>query len=83
MIPYKYLEDKEFLRLLDLEEHKTQYIRISILDFMTEDTLTTIEGKSTGGSVNVSGTSNMRRTMSCSLLVDPEGFYDYRYNEYN
>lgn len=70
---YEYLDDKQFLRMFDLEDFKTQYIRISILDFKTERLLAHIEGVATGGTINLSGTSNMRRVMSCSFLVDPNG----------
>jgi hypothetical protein len=70
---YPYLNDKEFLKRFDNETHKIQYTRIEVLDFHTENIIASIEGKSTGGSINLSGTSNMRRAGSCSLLVDPEG----------
>lgn len=76
---YSYLEDREFLRQFDLEDFKTQYVRISVLDFNTEQVIAYIEGKATGGNVNLNGNSNVRRTMSCSLLVDKDGIYDNRY----
>lgn len=76
-----YLSDKEFLKQLDIERQKTQYIRITILDFKTEQPIAAIEGKTTGGSINLNGSSNMRRVMSCSLLVDPNGIFDMRYQE--
>ena len=68
-----YLNDKQFLKDMDNETHKEHFIRISILDFQTEKVKASIEGKATSGSCNFSGTSNMRRTASCSLIVDPEG----------
>jgi hypothetical protein len=70
---YKYLQDKEFLRRLDLEEFKKQFVRIKVLNFKNESLIANIEGKATGGTINLSGSSNVRRTMSCSLLVDPNG----------
>lgn len=70
---YPYLDDKNFLRRLDMEERKVQYVRITTLDFRTEAATASLEGIATGGSLNLSGTSNVRRTMSCSLLVIPEG----------
>jgi hypothetical protein len=83
---YPYLNDREFLKRFDNETHKIQYTRIEVLDFHTEDIIVSIEGKSTGGSVNLSGTSNMRRAGSCSLLVDPEGIkmpgYSGEYQQY-
>lgn len=73
MIQYPYLQDKEFLRKLDLERLKEQITRITILDFKTERPLVNIEGKATGGSISLNGASNMRRTASCSVAVDPYG----------
>ena len=84
---YPYLNDRTFLKMFDNEKHKIQYTRITVLDFQTEEVIASIEGKSTGGSVNLSGTSNMRRAGSCSLLVDPEGIkkpgYNGEYVQYN
>lgn len=68
-----YLKDEKFLKEFDLENYKTQYIRISILDFKTETVLAKIEGKATGGSVNINSSAVIRRTANCSILVDPHG----------
>lgn len=73
MLYYNYLDDKEFLKLLDNEKYVESRVKIEILDFTTEATITTIEGKITGGSLNLSGTSNMRRTGSISLVADMNG----------
>lgn len=73
MFSYPYLYDEQFLKAFDNENFKTQYIRITVLDFFSEVPIATIEGKSLNGSVSLSGTSNMRRTGSCSLAVDPNG----------
>ena len=70
---YPYLNDKEFLKLVDQARHKEQFIRIFVLNFNTEEVIASIEGKSTGGSINVSGTSSLRRSGSCSIAVDPAG----------
>jgi hypothetical protein len=75
-----YLEDKEFLRQFDLENKKEQYVRISVLDFKTETPIANLEGKSTGGSCNLSGTSSMRRTASCTVAVDPLGINGTQYH---
>lgn len=74
---YEYLKDKAFLKRFDQQRHKEQYVRISILDFRTEDTIAAIEGVTTSGSINVSGTSSMRRTANLSLSVHPDGIYNY------
>ena len=73
MSRYTYLNDEKFLKVFDCENRKEQYIKIIVLDFTTERPIANIEGKSTSGSCNLSGTSNMRRTASCSLVVDPDG----------
>ena len=73
MIFYPYLNDKEFLKLVDNMPYKKQYIRIFVLDFVTEEVLASIEGKATSGSINLNGSSSMRRTMSCSIVADPIG----------
>jgi hypothetical protein len=69
----EYLNDKIFLKLMDHEIHREQLVKITVLDFQTETAIASIEGKTTSGSCNLSGTSNMRRTGSCSLVVDPMG----------
>lgn len=73
MIKYPYLDDNQFLKDFDLQRYKEQFIRISVLDFKTEILIASIEGKTTSGSCNLNGSSNMRRTASCSLVVDPNG----------
>lgn len=67
-----YLNDDKFLRQLDLETRRVQYLKIEVLDFSTENKIASIEGKATGGTATLNGASNMRRVANCSLLVDPE-----------
>lgn len=65
-----FLMDLEFLRKLDLERNKTTYAKIILL---TKDELPVyeIQGKITGGSINIDGASAVRRT--CSLtMVSPD-----------
>ena len=65
-----YLLDQEFLHKLDLEKNKTTYAKIILLTF-NEDPISEIQGKITAGSINIDGTSAVRRT--CSLtMVSPE-----------
>lgn len=64
------LTDLVFLRKLDLERNKATYAKITLL---TNDELPVyeIQGKITGGSVNIDGASAVRRT--CSLtMVSPD-----------
>jgi hypothetical protein len=73
MVYYPYYDDKEFLKQLDLERYEESRVRIEILDFTTEQPIANIEGKATGGSINLSGTSNMRRAGSLNLAADMNG----------
>jgi hypothetical protein len=73
MANYPYLNDKTFLRSMDEENYKEQFVKIIVLDFKTERPIANLTGKCTAGSCNVSGTSNMRRTASCTVAVDFDG----------
>ena len=65
------LYDKEFLLELDKWKHKTIYARITSLRF-DETPIEAIEGRVTGGSINLDGASALRRT--CSLSMTAENF---------
>lgn len=78
---FPYLEDKEFLKYFDQLNHKEKFVRISVLDFKTEVLIADVEGLASGGSVNISGTSNMRRTMSCTIVVNDDGIKLQGYEE--
>lgn len=67
---------KEFLQQLDKVQQKEIYAKISALTF-NETPIETIEGRITAGSINVDGSSAVRRT--CSLTVVAENF---DYNNY-
>ena len=64
------LKDLEFLKQLDYYHNKEKFIRITALS-MDEIPRESIEGKATGGNVNIDGNSAIRRTCSLSLTVDP------------
>lgn len=64
----EYLNDREFLKELDLTTLKTQYIKITVLDW-NENPLQDITGKATGGSINIDGSSAIRRTANLSLFL--------------
>jgi hypothetical protein len=66
--------DKDFLLQLDKQKNKTIYARITALKF-DESPIELIEGRVTQGSINVDGTSSVRR--SCSLTMVAADF-DYR-----
>lgn len=61
-----YLTDKEFLRQLDISKQREIFARITALTF-NEDPIESIEGRITGGSVNLDGNSAVRRT--CNLTM--------------
>lgn len=77
-----YLFDKAFLKSLDEEPYREKFVRISVLNFHTEQPIGRLEGKATGGTINLNGNSAMRRALTCSLIVDPEGVFLPGYNEY-
>ena len=63
-----FLTDLEFLRKLDLERNKATYAKIILL---TNDELPVyeIQGKITGGSINIDGASAVRRTCSFTMVA--------------
>ena len=70
------LYDKDFLLKLDKNRNKTIYARITALTF-SELPTETIEGRVTQGSINIDGTSAVRR--SCSLTIVAQ---DFNYSDY-
>lgn len=75
---------QEFLNFIDNYSNKTQYARIHILtwdeeEFKKDNGLTVckyIQGRITGGNLNISGTSTVRRNGSLSLVVaESDEFY--------
>lgn len=61
------LYDKLFLTELDKNREREIFARITLLTF-DEQPIEYIEGKTTGGSVNIDGTSVLRRTCSLSMV---------------
>lgn len=61
---YKY--DKQFLKELHGQQIQTKYVRLIALD-QDEKPIETIEGRATGGSINIDGASKKQRT--CSGIV--------------
>ena len=69
--------DEEFLKELDLYPHKFIWAKIIALNW-DEYPMEEITGKITSGSINVDGTSAVRRTCNLSLVandVDINNFY--------
>lgn len=70
------LLDEEFLATL-LEQHQREiYARIASLD-INELPIEQIEGKVTGGSINIDGSSAVRRTCSLTMIAEDVNFHDY------
>ena len=68
--------DRNFLLELDKVKNKTVYAKITKLTF-DEYPIEEIEGKVTGGSINIDGTSAVRRTCSLTLLADRFKYSDF------
>lgn len=63
--------EQDFLLKLDAQQHHETYARITVLDF-EEHPLEQIEGKITSGSINIDGSSSVRRTCSLSMVMDDD-----------
>lgn len=74
MFRYEYLSDSEFLKQIDLTKNKTQYVKIIIMNWRDEP-IATVEGKATGGSISVNGSSSIRRQGNLTMIATPE-LYD-------
>lgn len=74
---------KNFLKYLDNYPNKTQYAKITVLTW-DEATIRSgeITGRVTGGTINLSGTSNVRRNGSLSLCI-AENDQFYKLDEIN
>ncbi len=58
-----------FLKKLDEFKHKVIYAKIELLTF-DELPIESIEGKIIGGSINIDGTSGVRRTCSLTMVTN-------------
>lgn len=70
-IQYPYLKDSLFLKEVDEMQNKEQVIRITVLD-LQEKPIQSIEGRVTGGNLNINASSAIRRTGSLSLIADED-----------
>lgn len=64
-----YINDTKFLKQLDKMHNRTTHVRITALS-MKDMPMETIEGRVTGGSINIDGKSAIRRSCSLSLLAE-------------
>ena len=63
------LLDTRFLRDLDLDNQKEVFIKIVSLN-QQEESIEQIEGRAIGGSINIDGSSAVRRTCSIQMVAD-------------
>lgn len=63
------LMDKDFLKKLDEYNQREVFVKIISLDF-SEKPRTEIQGYATGGSINVDGSSAVRRTCSLTMIAE-------------
>ena len=71
---YPYLKDKEFLKVMDILPQKELFVKIIVLDFLTERPISEIQGRATGGSINLDGKSAVRRTANVNMVADEENY---------
>lgn len=74
---YPYLQDEEFLKNIDQLQLRVNYFKITLLNWQEEE-IEEIQGRITGGNINLDAKSSMRRTASLSIFVDKE---DGEYNK--
>ena len=72
--------DNDFLLQLDESINKVIYAKIIALTW-DELPIETIEGKVTSGSINIDGTSALRRTCSLSLVAKDLNIQEYYWGE--
>lgn len=70
------LADRVFLKKLDLYKNKIIYVKLISLD-LDENPIEVIEGRATGGSINIDGKSAVRRSCNITLITD-----DIKINNY-
>ena len=70
------LIDVDFLKRLDTEKEREVFAKVISLDW-DENPTEEITGRVTGGSVNIDGTSAVRRTCSVSLVAEELNIHDY------
>lgn len=73
MTKYPYLLDQDFLKELDYENIQTTYLKIYILD-NKENVISSVEGRTTGGSISVNGSSAVRRSGSFTMVADEKSY---------
>ena len=65
---YPYLADSSFLREFDRIRNKEQFVKITVLTF-DEKPIQDIQGRVTGGNINLDGKSSVRRTCNLTMVA--------------
>ena len=68
---YKYLQDSAFLAEIDNLQIRTQFVKITLLDWL-ENPIQEIQGLITGGNGNLDGQSAMRRSANLTIQITNE-----------
>lgn len=76
------MNDKEFLYNLNQTRQKELYAKITALNF-EENPLEQIEGKVTGGSLNIDGSSSVRRTCNLTMVAKNVNISDFYWSVSN
>lgn len=67
---YPYLKDSTFLKEFDLQRLKDQFVEVTVLS-LDEQPLRAIEGRVISGTLNLDGTSAIRRTCNLTMIANP------------
>lgn len=70
------LLDKDFLLKLDNDRNRLVYIKLISLNF-EEEPVEEINGRVTSGSINIDGSSSVRRTCSLSLIANELNIHEF------
>ena len=71
-----YLLDKDFLRELDQNREREVFAKIVSLDY-DENPIEEITGRVSSGTVNIDGSSSVRRSCSLSLIAQELNIHDF------
>ena len=73
---YPYLKDSTFLLNEVFQDHNIeQTVRFTVLTF-EEKPIKNISGRITGGSVNMAGSSTIRRTMNLTTFIEENSYME-------
>jgi hypothetical protein len=71
---YEYLNDAAFLKTIDELKVKEQFVKITVLTWNEEYPIAEIQGKATSGTININGSSSVRRTANLTIIADDSNY---------